>query len=553
MMLSKTHRQSRSQMYWLLARLYRLEVEEELLAGLKRVGFPQGEGELEAGYARLKSYLDQCGENACEELAVDYASTFLAAGQAKVEAALPYESIYTSEKHIFMQESWEDAVCRYAQKGLGKGETIRDLQEDHLALELEFMANLVEKDPPEEQLDFLKSHLLNWVEAFYEDVNRYAKTEFYKAVAEITVAFLKKEEEWISRLVSGQEKEAVSFSVRADRMEPIFARLKERYRLFAPKRFPGRGAKGGDLIRYGEIQSIGEIVHKEKSHFSAKEVFYPISQTMFTFTGDQCAEKEPEEDEREILLFVRPCDRNAVERLDTIFLENGREDLYYARAREKVKFVLLECKESFENCFCVSMGTNVATDYAAAVRIDDICTLIEVREETLLPYFAEEVPIDFTPEFVTENPRRAQLPRIENREELERACKGDFWGQYDEKCIACGGCNTVCPTCSCFDTVDVIYSEQSRDGERRRVWSGCMLRDFTRTAGGGMARKSQGANMRFKVLHKVYDFKARFGKEHMCVGCGRCIDRCPQGIDYLDAVNGLTNFLANGKEGEKNG
>jgi len=62
-----------------------------------------------------------------------------------------------------------------------------------------------------------------------------------------------------------------------------------------------------------------------------------------------------------------------------------------------------------------------------------------------------------------------------------------------------------------------------------------------------MARKTQGANMRFKVLHKMYDYKARFGVEHMCVGCGRCIDRCPKGIDYLDAVNGLTDALAGGK------
>ena len=140
-----------------------------------------------------------------------------------------------------------------------------------------------------------------------------------------------------------------------------------------------------------------------------------------------------------------------------------------------------------------------------------------------------------------------QADILESREQLGEVCKLDYWKQYDEECIACGGCNTVCPTCSCFDTVDIIYNETSRDGERRRVWSGCMLRDFTQTAGGGMARKTQGANMRFKVLHKMYDYKARFGGEHMCVGCGRCIDRCPKGIDYLDAVNGLTDTLEAGK------
>ena len=98
--------------------------------------------------------------------------------------------------------------------------------------------------------------------------------------------------------------------------------------------------------------------------------------------------------------------------------------------------------------------------------------------------------------------------------------------------------------------MDIIYHETSSDGERRRVWSACMLADFTETAGGSRARKTQGDNMRFKVLHKVYDYQLRFGGEgQMCVGCGRCIDRCPREIDYLDAVNGLTAALSGREEG----
>lgn len=542
MMISKTSNASRMRLYALLSRLYRAEVDTTLLGELKAMSFPAAEGELGEGYALLKDYLANCGENAIEELAVDYATVFLAAGSADGSAAIPCESVYTSPKRIFMQDAWEDVSRRYAEKGLGKDGAVDDLHEDHLALELEFMAWLIENGSPEEQADFLNSHLPNWAPALAADIEKYARADFYKAVGRITAAFLALEGEYLSALLSGEVKPARSYSVRADRMAPIFARLKEKYRIFAPKRFPGRGPKGGDLIRYGEIDAITDVVYKEKAHFSAKEVFYPISQTMFYFNGENCTEKELD-DEKGILLFVRPCDINAIRRLDTIFLRNGQPDLYYARMREKVKLILLECREGFDNCFCVSMGSNEAFDYAAAVRIDDICALMEICDEELLPYFQDEVPIEFTPEFVKENRRVAHPPEIESREQLGEVCKLDYWKQYDEECIACGGCNTVCPTCSCFDTVDIIYNETSRDGERRRVWSGCMLRDFTQTAGGGMARKTQGANMRFKVLHKMYDYKARFGGEHMCVGCGRCIDRCPKGIDYLDAVNGLTDAL----------
>ena len=542
MMITKSEMEPRAHLYSLLSRLYRVEVDAPLLETLKGLSFPGAANEtLAEGYSMLSAYLANCGEEALDDLAVDYATVFLAAGSADGQAAIPCESIYTSPKKIFMQEAWED-VCRiYAEKGLTKGNQYSDLMEDHLALELEFMSNLVKRRDPATEKSFLESHLLNWLPEFLADVDKYARVDFYKAVARITLGFLQMEHELLTALTDGSLKQASSYSVRADRMANVFARLKENYRLYAPKRFPKRGPKGTDLIRYGEISDFSEIVYKEKAHFSPKEVFYPISQTMFYFKGDSCTEKELEDD-KDIILFARPCDINAIRRLDNIFLHNGQPDLYYSRMREKLHIFMLECRESFDNCFCVSMGTNVTDEFSAAFRIDDICALVEIRDEAFLPYFADEVPIDFTPDYVRKNARAAKLPKVE-REKLGEICKLEYWNKYDDECIACGGCNTVCPTCSCFDTVDVIYDETSRDGERRRVWSSCMLRDFTQTAGGGMARKTQGANMRFKILHKFFDYNQRFGGEHMCVGCGRCIDRCPKGIDYLDTVNGLADLL----------
>ena len=541
MMISRVNMQERADLYRLLSRLYRVEVDQALLDALKSLSFPAAEGVLGEGYDMLKSYLSSCGEDALDQLAVDYAAVFLAAGSADGAAAIPCESVYTSPKKIFMQEAWEDVCAIYRQHRLAKGDAFKDLMEDHVALELEFMAALVESRAPEAEKSFLEQHLLNWIPAFTADIDKYARCDFYKAVGRITMGFLQSEQELLNALADGSLKQSQSFSVRSERFANVLARLKEHYHVYAPKRFPKRGPKGTDLIRYGEINALTDIVYREKSHFSPKETFYPISQTLFHFNDQDCSQKELDDD-KDILLICRPCDINAIRRLDNIFLHNGQPDLYYSRMREKLKLVMLECTESFDNCFCVSMGSNIAHDYSAAMRIDDICALMEIRDKELLPYFADEVPIGFSPEFVKENRRAAKLPKVD-RDQLGKICKLDYWSKYDEECIACGGCNTVCPTCSCFDTVDVIYDETSMDGERRRVWSSCMLRDFTQTAGGGMARKTQGANMRFKVLHKVFDYNQRFGTEHMCVGCGRCIDRCPKGIDYLDTVNGLAELL----------
>ncbi len=357
-------------------------------------------------------------------------------------------------------------------------------------------------------------------------------------------------------------------------MDKILAALSKKYKIYAPICLPNRGAKKGtDLVRYGEISSVKEIVYDRQSDFSPKEVIYPVTQTMIYFTEKDCTASEID-DSKGLLIFARPCDINGIRRLDNIFINNGQPDLYYSRMRDRVKFVMMECPHSFEHCFCVSMGTNKTDDYAMAVKLTRDGVLAAVKDAELDQYFREALeaasvgsaaaeadvmakasgaaPIskaDYVPTFVTENERKAVLPKIPDRETLKRASELEFWKKYDDQCIGCGGCNTVCMTCSCFDTVDIIYKEGSRDGERRRVWSSCMLDDFTRTAGGARARKTPGANMRFKVLHKVYDYRARFGgTEHMCVGCGRCDIRCPKEISFFDAVNTLSAELQ-AKEG----
>lgn len=113
-----------------------------------------------------------------------------------------------------------------------------------------------------------------------------------------------------------------------------------------------------------------------------------------------------------------------------------------------------------------------------------------------------------------------------------------MWNEYDSRCIACGRCNFVCPTCTCFTMQDIFYTDNGKVGERRRVWASCMVDGYTDVAGGESYRKKYGQRMRFKVLHKVLDFKQRSGY-HMCVGCGRCDDICPEYISFSNSINKL--------------
>ncbi|MBP2656549.1 MAG: TorD-like chaperone [Firmicutes bacterium] len=207
---------NRENLYRFLGRLYKVEADQTLLDQLADICFPTecGEDELAKGYRMLEEYRRCLGSDPLTDLAVDYARVFLGAGVAGNEAAYPYESVYTSTKRLIMQDARDQVVAVYRAKGLTKLETL-EFPEDHLALELEFMAYLCHETQQalavrdwtavsaclKEQIDFLAQHLLNWVPAFCADIEKYSKTEFYKAIAQITNGYLRLERTILEELI----------------------------------------------------------------------------------------------------------------------------------------------------------------------------------------------------------------------------------------------------------------------------------------------------------------------------------------------------------------
>ncbi|WP_105617231.1 anaerobic sulfite reductase subunit AsrA [Vallitalea okinawensis] len=311
--------------------------------------------------------------------------------------------------------------------------------------------------------------------------------------------------------------------------------LQEEYRIYAPVSMAFKGTfSDTDSIRYKEITTIEEIEFERKSHFSPKETLLPITQVLFYFTEDEY--KEPSSDEKKLLVFLRACDIHAVKRIDQMYLKNGELDPYYKHARDRVKFVLIGCEESFRNCFCVSMGTNQTEDYSIGLKLTAEEVLLDIKDEDLNVYFVGEEK-EFQVDYVTSNDTKVTVPDNLSGD----VAKSDMWREYDKRCIACGKCNFVCPTCTCFAMQDIFYKDNENNGERRRVWASCHVDGYTDMAGGHSFRKKHGDRMRYKTLHKVYDFNKRFGY-HMCVGCGRCDDACPQYISFSTCINKLNDL-----------
>lgn len=325
----------------------------------------------------------------------------------------------------------------------------------------------------------------------------------------------------------------------------VISQWSEKYLIYAPKSISGAGAfSGTDVIRYETILTASEIEFQQKSNFSFSEVLLPLSQTLFYFTEEQI--KEPEPRYQGAIIFLRSCDLHSLKRLDEVYLKNGQADYYYRQLRENTRFILMGCEQAFSNCFCVDLGTNHSDEYDAAIEHKNGFYYVNncFNEWTSLLEEDYDSKLEVTPSFVTKTSTRVCIPK----EFTPTIFKSAFWDSYDSRCINCGRCTFVCPTCTCFSMQDIFYTDNGKAGERRRVRASCMTDGFTDVAGGGSYRKSNGQRLRFRVLHKIYDYEKRFGYP-MCTGCGRCDDACPEYISYSTCINGLEAAM---KEVEKN-
>lgn len=343
----------------------------------------------------------------------------------------------------------------------------------------------------------------------------------------------------------------MGYNLSFQEVNALFEDLKKEYKIYAPKRFKKQGRYSDtDIIKYDEVSTVEEIEFKEKSHYPVKEVITPITQTLYYFTEDEFRESSIGHNKK-ILIFARPCDINAQRRQDMIYLHNGNfEDTFYKRIRERVKFICIECVDGFDTCFCLSMNSNKTDDYSLAVRFNESSLLFDVKDKEFSKFFNDKTEEEFELKFIEENEAKVTIPEINDKEILIKLKNHPMWNEYNKRCLGCGSCTIACSTCSCYTTRDIVYDSLGKIGERRRVQASCHIDGFDEMAGGHNFRTTTADKMRYKVLHKIHDYKAQFGDEHMCVGCGRCTDRCPEHISITATINKVNNAVNEIMEGK---
>ena len=328
----------------------------------------------------------------------------------------------------------------------------------------------------------------------------------------------------------------MGYLLNAEGFDSTIRELSKKYRLYAPVLKKGEGRfLDTDVVRYDFVTEASQIELDAKSDYAFKEFLTPLSETLFYFTENQV--READLDPKPVIIFLRSCDIHAAKRMDQMYLANGSaKDPFYQRRRDLVHFALIGCDHSYPNCFCASMGSNVTQDgYLFSIERAGEGYQSDVKDDGLQELFAANAVSqkDVVPAHVSENDVKVTVPETIPLAEI---IKNSLWDEYDSRCIACGRCNFACPTCTCFTMQDIYYTDNGKVGERRRVGASCMVDGYSTVACGGQYRRKHGERMRFKALHKIYDFRKRFGYD-MCVGCGRCDDICPEYISFSNIIN----------------
>jgi len=326
-----------------------------------------------------------------------------------------------------------------------------------------------------------------------------------------------------------------SYSVSLETWSEVLSQISQHYEIFAPVKhnfldYELINSENASKITYNEARPVTPL----------KAFFFPVKENV---TKDGKPKKR-------IILGVPSCDLHALKLLDAIFLDEEFLDIYYKQHRENTILIGCNCNTVLDSCHCTSYGINPKPEVNFDISLNLIDSKLILKPKTekgenflknirSQGFFAGDVHLDqekieLKYEMIVKrlNDRNSYLPDAEKSRKGILKPQEDIWKKYAEKCVSCGACAVICPTCHCFLLID------RKNFEKVKNWDTCQHPAFERVAAGEDPLKKMYDRLKNRYLCK-FVHKPDMFKEIACTGCGRCIDACIAGIDKNEVITEL--------------
>jgi sulfhydrogenase subunit beta (sulfur reductase) len=326
-----------------------------------------------------------------------------------------------------------------------------------------------------------------------------------------------------------------------NKINELLKAAKGKYRVIAP-------VEEGKNLVFSEVSDTSKIVLDDKiTYKSPKEFFFPQTEKLMTFDKDGNV-TENANAVKTVIFGMRPCDLEALKVMTAVFTEGKFVDTYFKNHLDNTVTIGVGCLAEKPGCFCAERGIDKGFSKACDIFLNEegdnykilhISTKgIEFLKELGHVEFeagekmAEESAAQTGTDNLSKIEPESDIKLLEIDADEKTLFEKPDWERISEKCLGCGTCTFICPTCHCFDFKDCV---ENGENVRYRCWDSCMYPKFTYHASGHNPRSSKKERFRQRVLHKYVYVKKNFGYI-ACTGCGRCIRSCPAGMNIKEAV-----------------
>ncbi len=329
-----------------------------------------------------------------------------------------------------------------------------------------------------------------------------------------------------------------------DKLDVLFGAISEADTLYLP-------VDNNAGARYEKWESGKTLSNDLNTVRSAKDFFFPQTENLMDFKVEGKSVEVIDtrsECENFVIFGVRACDVKSFEVLDRVFLAEP-VDTYYKNRRDHAVIMSMACTKPHETCFCGTFGIdaaapegdivcyktddalymNAATDKGAAL----LEKLSSITEE------CDDSAVNEQKKVIKERLEKLPLANL-SADAFGNGKTSVFfdapeWKELSESCLGCGTCTFVCPTCQCYDIKDF---NTGHGVQRFRCWDSCMYSEFTKMSA-GQPRLTQLERFRQRFMHKLVYYPTNNDGMFSCVGCGRCMAKCPIQMNIVKVMKKL--------------